>query len=185
MARLSGLLLLLLLLAACAAGPEARTRRPKRLRRQHLTPSMGPATGSLVPPRSSWEARRWLITAPPWWLLPIDDSADSKRLLAVLKRAAALWGRSVELIPLSHRCASVTVPRRRPHRSGPLLEGTSQVVCLTPHRLMWSDDSGPVDMRRHQHRLPKSPPASSDGRAGLSTTRSFNELQQRKWFPAG
>jgi len=98
MARLSGLLLLLLLLAAAPQAAEAALR-DQQLRRQHLRP----LCRQRLPggrPAAAW-SRRWLITAPPWWSITsmtARTASASRRCSNELQR---LWGRSVELIPLT------------------------------------------------------------------------------------
>ena len=139
--------------------------------------------GSLVPPRSSLEQaladHRAAVV-----VYYLDDSADSKRFSPVLNELQRLWGRSVELIPLTTD-ALQNRPELGPTDPAHYWNGQiPQVVVFDPQGKVILDGSGQVDIDAINAALTRATGLDPTAGAGASTTRSFNELNSEV-VPAG
>ena len=139
--------------------------------------------GSLVPPRSSLEQAMADHRAAVV-VYYLDDSADSKQFSPVLNELQRLWGRSVELIPLTTDAlqnrpeTGLTDPAHYWNGQIP------QVVVFDPQGKVILDGSGQVDVDSINAALTRATGLDPTAGAGASTTRSFNELNSEV-VPAG
>jgi hypothetical protein len=131
--------------------------------------------GSLVPPRSTL-AQAMADHRAAVLVFYLDDSADSKQFAPVLSELQRLWGRTVELIPLTTDSL-----QNRPERglSDPAhyWKGTiPEVVVLGPDGRVVFEASGQVNTDAISEALRDATGLDPAAGAGASRTRSFNEL---------
>ena len=139
--------------------------------------------GSLVPPRSSLEQAMADHRAAVV-VYYLDDSADSKQFSPVLNELQRLWGRSVELIPLTTD-ALQNRPETGPTDPAHYWNGEiPQVVVFDPQGKVILEGSGQVDIDAINAALTGATGLDPTAGAGASTTRSFNELNSEV-VPAG
>ena len=139
--------------------------------------------GSLVPPRSSLEQAMADHRAAVV-VYYLDDSADSKQFSPVLNELQRLWGRSVELIPLTTD-ALQNRPETGPTDPAHYWKGEiPQVVVFDPQGEVILEGSGQVDIDVINAALTRATGLDPTAGAGTSTTRSFNELNSEV-VPAG
>jgi len=139
--------------------------------------------GSLVPPRSSLEQAMADHRAAVV-VYYLDDSADSKQFSPVLNELQRLWGRSVELIPLTTD-ALQNRPETGPTDPAHYWKGEiPQVVVFDPQGEVILEGSGQVDIDAINAALTRATGLDPTAGAGTSTTRSFNELNSEV-VPAG
>ncbi|WP_259727540.1 MULTISPECIES: thylakoid membrane photosystem I accumulation factor [Synechococcales] len=139
--------------------------------------------GSLVPPRSSLEQAMADHRAAVV-VYYLDDSADSKQFSPVLNELQRLWGRSVELIPLTTD-ALQNRPDTGPTDPAHYWTGEiPQVVVFDPSGAVILEGKGQVDIDAINAALTKATGLDPTAGAGTSITRSFNELNSEV-VPAG
>ncbi len=131
--------------------------------------------GSLVPPRSTLAQAR-ADHRPVVLVFYLDDSADSKQFAPVLSELQRLWGRTVELIPLT------TDPLQGLVDQGPddpvhYWNGTiPQVVVFDGDGKVLLDANGQVNTTTISAVLSKATGLDPAGGERATSTRSFNEL---------
>lgn len=131
--------------------------------------------GSLVPPRSTLEQAMADHRAAVL-VFYLDDSADSKQFAPVLSELQRLWGRTVELIPLT-----TDALQNRPDRglSDPAHYWKGlipSVVVLDSDGTVVFEGSGQVNTDAISAALTKATGLDPTAGASASTTQSFNEL---------
>jgi len=178
-ARLSGLLLLLLL----AAPPQAAEAALDTNSYDGNIYALYAGNGSLVPPRSSLE-QALVDHRAAVVVYYLDDSADSKRFSPVLNELQRLWGRSVELIPLTTDALQNRPETGRTDPAHYWKGDIPEVVVFDPTGDVVFNGRGQVDIDAINTALREATGLDPMAGAGVSTTRSFNELNSEV-VPAG